>query len=211
VWTRSRVLCGAFPPRKFERLSNPNRGNHFEPNTMTLNQIRGMARYEGPMPKLSDKEFVILTPEVSGREYLCHHFMHHLRHALNGLRCVGVQLEGCLSLLSLVRFVNLPSKSGILSRKMRWLLLLTRARLRSKRGVVLQALSPTFLPGPPPYPHRQSSPLHTIFSRTWLTIIIAAVWARPSTSFSRFTSWSSDDIPSHIPYCIREGAGVWPC
>ncbi len=36
---------------------------------MSLSQIRGMARYEGPMPKLNDKEFVILTPEVSGREY----------------------------------------------------------------------------------------------------------------------------------------------
>ncbi len=68
AWTRSRVLCGAFLARRFEQLSHPTRGNHFEPSTIGLSQIRGMARYEGPMPKLNDKEFVILTPEVSGRE-----------------------------------------------------------------------------------------------------------------------------------------------
>uniref|UniRef100_A0A7S0MA35 Lipoyl-binding domain-containing protein n=1 Tax=Cryptomonas curvata TaxID=233186 RepID=A0A7S0MA35_9CRYP len=66
VWTRSRVVCGAFLARRFERPSHPTRGNHFEPNTIGSSQIRGMARYEGPMPKLNDKEFVILTPEVSG-------------------------------------------------------------------------------------------------------------------------------------------------
>ena len=61
----TRALGAVYPVRRF---GNPKRGNHFEPNTMILNQIRGMARYEGPMPTLSEKEFVNLTPEVSGRK-----------------------------------------------------------------------------------------------------------------------------------------------
>jgi hypothetical protein len=61
----SRALNSIYPLRQF---GNPNRGNHFESITLSANQIRGMARYEGPMPTLSEKEFVILTPEVSGRK-----------------------------------------------------------------------------------------------------------------------------------------------